>query len=230
MVSVRFLGHACFSLSDGKFTVLFDPFLDGNPDAAMTASEVTADALLVSHGHSDHLGDAIPISKRTGALIVAPYELAMYCQRNGAKVHPLHIGGARQFEFGWVKLVMATHGSAVVSENLIEYTGPPCGFVVKMADKTLYYAGDTGLFGDMGLIGDLHRPQVAILPIGDNFTMGIEDAVEAAKLVRPDVVIPMHYNAYDVIKQDPNRFAKLVEAEDINCVILKPGEVFEIKD
>jgi L-ascorbate metabolism protein UlaG (beta-lactamase superfamily) len=211
-------------------TIVFDPFLTNNPEAVVTADEIKADALLVSHGHSDHLGDAIPISKRTGALVVAPYELAMYCQRNGAKVHPLHIGGARQFDFGWVKLVQATHGSAVVGESLIEYTGPACGFVVRMGDKTVYYAGDTGLYGDMKLIGEVHHPQVAIVPIGDNFTMGVEDAVVAAKFVRPDVVIPMHYYAFEVIRQDPQRFARLVEGEGIKCVILKPGETYQVED
>lgn len=228
MISVRSLGHACFGLTDGKHTVVFDPFFEGNPDAVIGADEVKADALLVSHGHSDHLGDAIPISKRTGALIVAPYELAMYCQRKGAKVHPLHIGGARQFEFAWVKLVMATHGSAVVEESLIEYTGPPCGFVVKMGGRTVYYAGDTGLFGDMRLIGERHKPDVAILPIGDNFTMGVEDAVEAAKLIRAAVVIPMHYHAFDVIVQDPERFSSLVAAQGLKCVVLAPGESYEV--
>jgi len=230
MVSIRSLGHSCFSLADGKYTVLFDPFLEGNPDAVTTAEEVKADALLVSHGHSDHLGDAIAISKRTGALIVAPFELAMYCQRNGAKVHRIHIGGAHQFDFGWVKLVVATHGSAVVGENLIEYMGPACGFVVKMGGKTIYYAGDTGLYGDMKLIGELHHPQAAILPIGDNFTMGIEDAAVAARFIKPEVVIPMHYHAFDLIRKDPRDFANLVEREGIKCVILEPGESYELKD
>lgn len=230
MVSIRYLGHACFSLTDGRHIVLFDPFLDGNPDAVTTAAEVEPQAILVSHGHSDHLGDAVSISRRTGALVVATYELAMYCQRQGAKVHPMHIGGARQFEFGWAKLVTATHGSAVVGESLIEYTGLACGFVVKMGGNTVYYAGDTGLFGDMRLIGELHHPQVAILPIGDNFTMGIRDAVEAAKMVRPGVVIPMHFHAFDVIRQDPQEFAALVGAEGIKCIVLKPGESYEVRD
>ena len=221
---IKSLGHACFTASDGEHTIIFDPFLTDNPEAAISPDEVEADAVLPSHGHSDHLGDAIPIANRLGVPIIAPYELAMYCQRHGAAVVPLHIGGGADFPFGRVKLTFATHGSAVISDDLIEYTGPPCGFLVTMSGQTVYYSGDTGLFGDMKLIGESVPIDVAILPIGDNFTMGITDAVKATELLQPGAVIPTHYSAFEPIQKDPSEFAQRVEALGIKCVVLAPGE------
>jgi len=221
---IRSLGHACFVVSDGEHSVIFDPFLTDNPEAVVTADEVQVDAVLPSHGHSDHLGDAIPIAKRLGVPIVAPYELAMYCQRHGAEVVPLHIGGGTDLAFGRVKLTFATHGSAVVSDTLIEYTGPPCGFLVTMSGQTVYYAGDTGLFGDMRLIGETTPIDVAILPIGDHFTMGIEDAVRAVGFLRSKAVVPTHYSAFEPIRKDPYAFAERVEALGVRCEVLVPGQ------
>lgn len=220
---IKSLGHACFTASDGKHTVIFDPFLDGNPEAVVGPEEVEADAVLPSHGHSDHLGDAIPIAKRLGVPIVAPYELAMYCQRHGAEVVPLHLGGGTDLPFGRVKLTFATHGSGIVGEDRIEYVGPPCGFLVTMSGQTVYYAGDTGLFGDMKLIGECGLA-VAILPIGDHFTMGIDDAVRAVEFLRPAAVVPTHYSAFEPIRKDPNEFARKVAALGVRRVILRPGE------
>jgi len=222
-VVIRSLGHACFTASDGKCTVIFDPFLEGNPEAAVSPAEVQADAVLPSHGHSDHLGDAIPIARRLGVPIIAPYELAMYCQRHGAQVVPLHIGGGTDLPWGRVKLTFATHGSAIVEDDHIEYTGPPCGFLVTMSDQTIYYAGDTGLFGDMKLIGEA-AIDVAILPIGDTFTMDIGDAVKAVELLRPRAVIPTHYSAFEPIRKDPEEFARRVAPLGVRCVILSPGQ------
>jgi len=226
-VIIKCLGHACFTASDGKHTLIFDPFLTDNPEAVVSADEVVADAVLPSHGHSDHLGDAIPIAKRLGVPIVAPYELAMYCNRFGAEVVPLHIGGGTDMRFGRVKLTFATHGSAVVTDDLIEYTGPPCGFLVTMSGQTLYYSGDTGLFGDMKLIGETTPIDVAILPIGDNFTMGIDDAVIAVEFLKPKAVVPTHYSAFEPIQKDPNEFAEKVASKGVKCVILPPGEAAE---
>ncbi len=227
-VIIKSLGHACFTVSDGNHTVIFDPFLTDNPEAVISADEVVADFVLPSHGHSDHLGDAIAIAKRLQVPIIAPYELAMYCSRFGAEVIPLHIGGGRDLPFGRVKLTFATHGSAVVTDDLIEYTGPPCGFLVTMSGQTVYYAGDTGLFGDMKLIGETTPIDVAILPIGDNFTMGIDDAVMAAEFLKPKVVIPTHYSAFEPIKKNPQEFAEKVVAKGIKCVIIAPGEEVEL--
>ena len=230
MPTLKALGHACFALSSDTHTVVFDPWLSGNPEAAIGPDDVQADALLVSHGHSDHLGDAIPIALRLDIPIIAPYELAMYCARQGATVHAMHIGGGATFDFGYVKLTSALHGSAVIGDDLIEYTGPPCGFIVTMQETTVYYAGDTGLFGDMELLGDLNRIDVAILPIGDNFTMGPDDALCAVGMLEPELVVPMHYSAFDVISQDPHEFARRVKQVKADCTarVLKPGEEIQI--
>ncbi len=226
-MTIRSLGHACFTVSDGKHTVIFDPFLTDNPEAVVKPEEVQVDAVLPSHGHSDHLGDAIPIAKRLGVPIVATYELAMYCERHGAAVVPLHIGGGTDLPWGRVKLTFATHGGGVIGEDFIEYTGPPCGFLVTMSGQTVYYAGDTGLFGDMKLIGETTAIDVAILPIGDHFTMGIDDAVRAVGFLQPEAVVPTHYSAFEPIQKDPREFAGQVEAMGVTCRILAPGEEAE---
>ncbi|MFW6438310.1 MAG: metal-dependent hydrolase, partial [Armatimonadota bacterium] len=218
------LGHACFMLETDDHSIIFDPWLAGNPEAAISPDEVDVDAILVSHGHSDHLGDAIEIATRLDVPVIGPYELCMYCQRNGAEVAPMHIGGGRDFSFGHVKLTLALHGSAVIHDDLIEYTGPACGFVIRTGGRTVYYAGDTGIFGDMALIGEMNEIDVAVLPIGDNFTMGPDDAVKAAEMLEADTVVPMHYSAFDVIEQDPDQFADQLAAKKIECVVLKPGE------
>jgi len=149
----------------------------------------------------------------------------MYCQKKGANVHPMHIGGSYNFDFGRVKLTIAHHGSAVVDEQ-ITYTGNPCGFVVSFAGKNIYHSGDTGLFSDMKLIGQMNKLDVALIPIGDNFTMGIEDAVKAVQFLKPKVVIPMHFDTFDVIKQDPQVFAKKLKGSKSKVKILKIGESY----
>lgn len=225
MATLTYYGHACFSLNDGTHTLLFDPFLTGNPQAAIPASDLHADYVLLTHGHSDHLGDAIPIARRCNATIIAPFELAKYCERRGAAVHDMGIGGSYKFPFGRVKLTQAVHGSALVTDDRIEYLGNPCGFLVRFAERTIYNTGDTGLFGDMALIGRLYKPDIAVLPIGDNYTMGIADAVEAVRMIKPKVAIPVHYNTFPVIMQDPQEFVKQV-GKSARCVVLKPGDAY----
>lgn len=228
MVKLTALGHACFMLETSSHSVIFDPWLSENPEAAIGPDEVSVDAILASHGHSDHLGDAIEIATRLGVPIIGPYELCMYCQRHGVEVAPMHIGGGRQFEFGHVRLTPALHGSAVIGEDLIEYTGPACGFVLTTEGQTVYYAGDTGISSDMALLGEMLAIDAAILPIGDNFTMGPDDAVRAAEMLGAKTVVPMHYSAFDVIEQDPHAFAERLAERNIGCVVLKPGEETEI--
>jgi len=211
---------------EGKKSIIIDPFLTGNPLAAKKPEEIKADYILVSHGHGDHLGDAIEIAKRSGGTIISPNELAVYCGRKGAKVHNMHIGGAYNFDGVKVKLTPAWHGSAVVDDRDIIYTGNPCGFLIWVDDLCIYHAGDTALFGDMDkVIGKYHIIDLALLPIGDNFTMGPEDAVIAAGWLGAKTVIPMHYNTWPLIAQDANLFKESVEAQTTSkCVVLKPGE------
>jgi L-ascorbate metabolism protein UlaG (beta-lactamase superfamily) len=224
MPTVRFLGHSCCEVSDGDSRILIDPFLTGNPAAAASAADLSPTAILVTHGHNDHMGDTLEIAQRCGATVVGIYEVATWFQQRGLETHGMSIGGAYQFPWGWVKLTQAWHGSTYVDEGGTLHTlGTPAGLLLRQSGKTLYHAGDTGLFGDMALIGR-HGIDVAFLPIGDNFTMGPDDALEAVRLLKPRTVVPMHYSTFPVIEQDANAWARRVEAEtDSRCVVLQPG-------
>jgi L-ascorbate metabolism protein UlaG (beta-lactamase superfamily) len=227
VVKVTFGGHACFLLKNNEHQIIIDPFLTGNPLAGLKAEKIDVQYILVTHGHGDHVGDTIVIAQRTGATVIAPFELAMYCQGKGVDVHPMHIGGSREFSFGKVKLTPAFHGSAIQGEHGMEYTGNPCGFLLEIDRKTIYHAGDTGLFGDMKLIGEYTPVDLALLPIGDNFGMGPDDAVEAAKFVKAKQVVPMHYNTFDLIKQDPQDFKRKLHGI-AECMVLEPGQSLEL--
>ncbi|MDO4541825.1 MAG: metal-dependent hydrolase [Bacillota bacterium] len=228
-MKITYLGHSAFIL-ESSVSLLFDPFLRDNPIASLGPDDVVPDYILVSHGHSDHLGDAIYIAKKTKAPIITVNELSIYCSNKGVTSHAMHIGGKHEFsEHFAVKLTPALHGSAVDSDNMI-YTGLACGFIVELDGKTIYFAGDTGLTYDMkAVIGDLNDIDVALLPIGDNFTMGPEDAVVAAKWLGAKTVIPMHYNTYPLIQQDASSFVSEVEAKtSAKGVILAPGESWQL--
>jgi L-ascorbate metabolism protein UlaG (beta-lactamase superfamily) len=222
-VQLTYHGHACFTIQTSKADLLIDPFLSGNAMADVTPAQVKPDYILVTHAHGDHLGDALPIAKRTGATVISNNEIHTYMARHGVKSHGMHIGGAHVFPFGKVKLTIAHHGSSFPDGS---YGGNPCGFLLWVDGKVLYHAGDTALFGDMKLYGE-EGIDVAMLPIGDNFTMGPEDAVKAVAFLQPKTAILMHYNTFGVIEQDPQPVADAI-AKQTNAkpVILKPGETF----
>ena len=226
VIELTYHSHACFSIAVGDTHLLIDPFLSGNPLADVSANEVQADYILVSHGHGDHVGDTVEIAKRTGAMTISNFEIQNWLLAQGVeRAHALHIGGGYDFPFGRVKLTIAHHGSALPDGS---YGGNPAGFLLSLGGKKIYHACDTGLFYDMKLIGE-EGLDVAILPIGDNFTMGPDDALRAVKLLEPKVVIPSHYNTFDVIQQDPYAFAARVEAETpAKCVVLKPGGSYRL--
>ncbi|MFZ5877879.1 MAG: metal-dependent hydrolase [Chloroflexota bacterium] len=220
-------GHATLGLETGGYQLVIDPFFSGNPAADIAADAVQADFLLVSHGHGDHVGDAVAIARRTGATIVSNFEIASWFGGQGVeKTHGQHIGGGHRHPFGYLKLTLALHGSVLPDGS---NGGNPCGFLLTTNDgHKLYFAQDTGLFGDMKLIGE-EGLDLAILPIGDNYTMGPDDALRAVKLLEPKFVIPIHYNTWDLLAQDAHAWKERVEREtQTKVVVLKPGESFSI--
>lgn len=228
MPKIQFLSHSSFLVHAGSKTLLIDPFFTGNPKAKVKPGDVKPDYLLLTHGHGDHLGDGLKIAKDSGATIIAPNELAVYCANQGCKAHPMHLGGGHDFDFGRVKLTIAHHGSAIESgDGGWIYTGNPCGFLITSEGKTLYHAGDTGLFLDMKLIGELHPIDLALLPIGDNFTMGVDDAIKAVEFLQPKHVVPMHYDTFDLIKADPKKFAAGAQKHGAKVTIMGIGDTLE---
>jgi L-ascorbate metabolism protein UlaG (beta-lactamase superfamily) len=220
-------GHATLGLETDNFKIVIDPFFSGNPAATLAADKVKADFLLVSHGHGDHVGDSIPIAKRTGAMLISNFEIAEWFEKQGMeKVHGQHIGGGFKHPFGYLKLTLALHGSALPDGS---YGGNPCGFLLTTNDgKKLYFAQDTGLFGDMKLIGE-EGLDLAVIPIGDNYTMGPDDALRAVKMLQPKVVIPIHYNTWELLAQDAQAWAERVHKETkTKAVILKPGGSYSL--
>jgi len=221
-VRIEYLGHACFLMEDSGVKILIDPFLTGNRLAAKTAEEVEADYIFVTHGHGDHLGDTYAIAKRTGAIVYAVVEFADGpMAKEGIKTAKGNIGGKQRTPFGSVKFFPAAHGSGVPGALA-------CGYVFEIGGKRIYHAGDTGLISEMGFLAD-EKIDVAILPIGGFFTMGPDDAVKAASMIAPKCVVPMHYDTFPVIKQNPEEYKKAVEDRGICEVkILKPGEALDI--
>ncbi|MBL7162001.1 MAG: metal-dependent hydrolase [Anaerolineales bacterium] len=219
-------GHGTSGLETGGYKVLIDPFFTDNPAASTTAEAVEADFIVVSHGHGDHIGDAVAVAKRTGALVISNFEITNWLSVQGVEAHPQHIGGGFNHPFGYLKLTHALHGSGLPDGS---YGGNPAGLLLTTNDgEKIYLACDTGLFASMKLIGE-EGVDLAVLPIGDNFTMGPDDALRAVKMVQPKHVIPAHYNTWPVIEQDPFAWAERVEDEtDAKAHVLKPGESFSL--
>jgi L-ascorbate metabolism protein UlaG (beta-lactamase superfamily) len=224
--SLTWLGHSAWQLDTAGKRVQIDPFLSGNPSAAAKAETISADFILVSHGHADHVGDTVAIAKRTGATVIANFEIAEWLGQQGVKkVHAQNTGGAHTFPFGNLKLTIAHHTSMLPDGS---NGGNPCGFLVRLSDgRKIYHAADTGLFLDMQLIGE-EGIDLAILPIGDNYTMGPDDALRAVRLIQPKRVIPTHFGTWDVIAQDARAWAaRVTSATSTQAIVLKPGETYE---
>jgi len=226
-VTITWLGHATWQVQTGRHTLVIDPFFDGNPAATMAAKDVHCDYVLVSHGHGDHVGDAAAIANRCDATVISNYDLCLWLSNTQGvqKTLGMNLGGSATLPFGRVKMTVAHHSSMLPDGS---YGGNPCGFVLRLPEKTLYFACDTALFGDMKYIGDMGI-DVAVLPIGDLFTLGPEDALEAVKLLRPKQVIPSHYNTWPPIAQDARGWAKVVEQQTSSKVcVLEVGEALKL--
>ncbi len=224
---LTYYGHASWGLETGGYRLLVDPFFNHNPASPVKAEEMTADYILVTHGHGDHIGDTEIIARNCDPLVITVAEIAGWLNKRGVRAHGQQIGGGYHHPFGYLKLTLALHGSVLPDGT---YGGNPAGFLLTtLGGKKFYFAGDTGLFGDMRLIGE-EGVDVAVLPIGDNYTMGPDDALRAVKMLTPKVVIPMHYNTWDLIAQDVGAWTARVEAEtDTRAVVLQPGEMLEME-
>lgn len=225
MLKITYYGHSAFKLYDGINSLIIDPFLTGNPVSPVKSEEIKVSYIILTHAHGDHLGDALKIAKQNDATIIAVFELANYCASKGAKTHGMHIGGGFNFPFGRIKFTIAHHGSSTPDG---QYMGSPAGVVVSIGGKNIYHCGDTGLFYDMKLIGEMMPIDVMLVPIGDNFTMGIDDAVKAVELTNPRIAVPMHYNTFGLIKADPSVFGKKLTELGKNYIIMNYGETIEI--
>lgn len=231
-MKLTWFGHAAFQMYDGQHTVLIDPFLTGNPSNTVDAGSLNPDTILLTHAHNDHVGDTIDIARRTGATVVSTFELGEWLGKQGVdNAIAANHGGTVEFPGGSVKFTPAWHTSSYeMDDGTVVAPGVPAGLVIRFGDKTTYAAGDTALFLDMQLIAE-EQLDVALLPIGDHFTMGPDDALRAVTMLRPGVVVPCHYNTFPPIEQDAEAFRSRVEAETASRVIaLKPGETTELED
>lgn len=211
-MKVSYHGHSVVKVETDEHTILIDPFISGNEACDLDAYTIKADVILLTHGHNDHVGDTLEIAKRNNSLVVAPNELAIYLGEKGLNTHPMHIGGSHEFAFGTVKFTQAFHGSAYTEEDGTSiYCGMPGGILLTVNGKTIYHVGDTALFTDLKMYGEMHEIELAFIPIGDNFTMGPEDALVAADWIRANTSIPVHYNTFPVIEQDPHAWASRVK-------------------
>lgn len=225
-MKLRYFSHSAFMITtDNGIKILIDPFITGNPTCPVSADEISADYIILTHAHGDHIGDAFTIAKRCNSTFICVNELANYCIDKGFNAHNMHIGGGHNFEFGRVKFTIAHHGSMTPDNT---YGGEPAGVIISIGNKIIYHTGDTGLFYDMKLIGEINKIDYMLLPIGDNFTMGIDDAVKAVEFVNPGIAVPMHYNTFPVIAADPQDFKAKVAAINKKALVMNFGEEINI--
>jgi L-ascorbate metabolism protein UlaG (beta-lactamase superfamily) len=224
-MKIIYHGHSFVQLENSEYSILIDPFVTGNPTAIVNVDDLKCDYIILTHGHGDHISDALKLAKKNNAMIIASFEVANFAGAHDIANHPLGIGGGYNFPFGRIKLTIAHHSSSFPDGS---YAGNPAGVLITMDGKTIYHAGDTGLFYDMKLIGEMHKIDCAFLPIGDNFTMGIDDAVKAAEFINAGITIPIHYNTFDIINANPEDYKKKVESIGKKCRIINIGDSIEI--
>lgn len=229
-MKLTYHGQSTVTIETNGHHLVIDPFFSGNDKATTNLDDVKADFILLTHAHADHMLDAERIAKATGATIIATHELATYLSFKGLNVHPMNLGGQFEFSFGKVKMTQAFHSSSIIDEEkqTITYMGMPAGFLLTIEGKEIYHAGDTALFGDLALYGAHHEIDLAFLPIGDNFTMGPDDALIAADMLQAKAVVPIHYDTFDLIKQDANAFCEQIEAQGQTGHLLAIGESLEL--
>ncbi|HUX50776.1 MAG TPA: metal-dependent hydrolase [Spirochaetia bacterium] len=215
-LNITFLGHSGFQFDDGTHQLVIDPFLTGNPVATQKAADLSCQYIALSHGHSDHFGDTLEIAKKNDATVIASFEICSYVASKGIqKIEPANPGGRVKTDFGWVALTQAFHSSSLDGQ----YMGLACGLVVRIGGITIYHTGDTALFSDMKLIGEMYKPDVAMIPCGDRFTMGVEAATMAAEFIRPKYAVPIHYGTFGLIAPTSEGFSpKGVQVRE-----MKPG-------
>jgi L-ascorbate metabolism protein UlaG (beta-lactamase superfamily) len=229
LMEITYYGHSCFSVDVGGQILLFDPFIKGNPLAkGIQLEKIKADYILISHGHGDHIEDAIELARQTNATVIAAYEITNWVLNHGiTKVHPMNIGGHWMFDFGKVKCVNAVHSSSFPDGT---YAGSPLGFLVEAAGGNFYYAGDTALHYDMKLIGDYKKIDFAFLPIGSNYTMGVDNAVIASDFIKCDYIIGMHYDTFEKIRIDHDEAKKKFDLAGKQLTLMKIGETINLRN
>jgi len=229
---IRWLGHSAFQIiTNHNLKILIDPFISNNPISPVIVEELSTDLIMVTHGHKDHFGDTMEIANRTGAAIIANHENSVYLSKQGFDSLGMNMGGTVEFQDIEVTMVDSSHSSDMDFMDEMGAGGSSCGYIIRLENgRKIYHSGDTGIFGDMKtVIRDIYHPDIALLPIGDRFTMGPREAAIAADWIKPEILIPMHYNTFPVIQQNPLEFAERVEAlnASIKVVILEPGEFYE---
>ncbi|WDV44868.1 metal-dependent hydrolase [Clostridiaceae bacterium M8S5] len=226
-MKITYLGHSAFLLEGDKIKALIDPFISGNPKCTVKVEDLKdITHIFLTHGHGDHLGDTVALAKANNSLIVCPYELGLYLAKEGLSVHTMHIGGRFGFDFGTVKMTPALHGGGIEQpDGTVINGGTACGYVIGVDGKKVYHAGDTGLTMDMKLL-EYENIDVALLPIGGNFTMDIQDAIRAVDFIKPKTVVPMHYDTFPVIEVEVKEFKSGVK--DVQVKVMNSEDMLEI--